>query len=121
MRKYALLFIGLAATTLLLAGCTASRPATASSAARTAQVEMPPSYRFDPASIQVAAGTTVTWTNSDNFTHSVQVQGQSDVHVVKPGESTQIKFDTPGTYSYICTFHPQNMTGTVVVVATSTQ
>jgi plastocyanin len=37
------------------------------------------------------------------------------VHVAKPGESIQITFDRPGTYSYVCTFHTQNMQGTVIV------
>jgi plastocyanin len=101
--------------TLLLAGCAPSRAASASGPTRTAHVDMPPSYRFEPASIQVSAGTTVTWTNSDNFTHSVQVQGQAEVHVAKPGESIQITFDRPGTYAYVCTFHTQNMQGTVIV------
>jgi plastocyanin len=45
----------------------------------------------------------------------VQVQGQSEVHIMRPGESTQITFDTPGDYSYVCTFHTQNMKGTVSV------
>jgi plastocyanin len=108
----------LAVATALLAGCggTAAR---ASSAApvRTSQVDLPPSYLFSPAAIQVAPGTTVTWTNHDNFSHSVQVQGQSDVHVMNPGQSAQITFDKPGTYAYVCTFHTQNMKGTVIVAA----
>ena len=86
--------------------------------AATNQVDLPPSYVFRPDAIQVTQGSTVTWTNHDNFTHSVQVQGQSDVHVMKPGESAQITFDGPGTYAYVCTFHTQNMRGTVLVRGT---
>jgi plastocyanin len=41
----------------------------------TTRVEMPPSYRFEPAVITVRAGSTVTWHNSDHFTHSVSVLG----------------------------------------------
>jgi plastocyanin len=98
----------------LLTGCA---PATqrASKSVRTSQVDLPPSYQFAPASIDVAPGTAVTWTNHDNFTHSVQVQGQSEVHMLRSGESTQISFDQPGTYPYVCTLHTQNMRGTVIV------
>ena len=100
----------------LLAGC-ASGSSAASAPVRTNQVDLPPSYVFRPATIEVPAGTTVTWTNHDNFTHSiqVQVQGQSEVHMLNPGQSTQITFDAPGTYPYVCTLHTQNMKGTVVV------
>jgi plastocyanin len=100
----------------LLAGCA---PATqrAAQPVRTSQVDLPPSYQFAPATIEVAPGTMITWTNHDNFTHSVQVEGQSEVHMLRPGESTQISFDQPGTYPYVCTLHTQNMRGTVVVTA----
>lgn len=107
---------GLSALALMV-GCSTGSAARASTApaVQTDHVGMPPSYRFDPTSIEVARGTTVTWTNSDNFTHSVQVDGQSEVHVAKPGESVQITFGQPGTYAYVCTFHTQNMRGSVVV------
>jgi plastocyanin len=104
----------LASAGLLLAGC--GRTSTsAAQAVQTAQVDLPASYKFEPAHIQVARGTTVTWTNHDNFTHSVQVQGQSEVHMLRPGETTQITFSSPGDFTYVCTFHTQNMRGTVTV------
>src|SRR3979411_538253 len=92
-------------------------PATTSSsqAVRTNHVDLPPSYQFAPANIEVRPGSMVTWTNHDNFTHSVEVQGQTEVHMLRPGESTQISFAQPGTYPYVCTLHTQNMRGTVVV------
>ena len=74
----------------------------------------------EAASAYMKPGTIITWTNHDNFTHSVQVHGQpagvdANVHMVSPGQSTQITFDQPGTYQYVCTLHTQNMKGTVVV------
>jgi plastocyanin len=78
------------------------------------EVEMVKSYRFDPKVIEVEAGDTVTWTNDDNFTHSVQVAGQSD-HKVEQGDSVSITFDKPGTYDYVCTLHRTEMDGTVIV------
>jgi plastocyanin len=80
-------------------------------------VTMPPSYRFDPPRIQVPAGTTVTWRNSDNFTHSVSVSdGSFPLLNLSPGQSGTIAFDQPGTYNYLCTYHAQDMQGTIIVV-----
>jgi plastocyanin len=104
----------LASAALLIAGC-GGTSSSAAPAVQTAQVDLPPSYKFEPAHIQVARGTTVTWTNHDNFTHSIQVQGQSEVHMMRPGETTQITFSSPGDFAYLCTLHSQNMRGTVSV------
>jgi plastocyanin len=101
---------------LALIGCSSPAGAATSAApAHTSQVDLPPSYKFEPAVIQVAPGTTVTWTNHDNFTHTVQVQGDSQVHTMRPGETAQITFNTPGTFNYLCTLHTQNMKGSVQV------
>jgi plastocyanin len=85
----------------------------------TNQVSLPPSYLFSPASITVKAGTTVTWTNSDNFTHSVRIPSQNGkvIGVMHPGEKVTYTFASPGTYHYDCSFHPNNMQGTVVVTS----
>ncbi|HEY8490604.1 MAG TPA: cupredoxin domain-containing protein [Dehalococcoidia bacterium] len=82
----------------------------------TDRVEMARSYRFSPETIQVTAGTTVTWTNRDNFTHTVRLLDGSGTDLrVEPGESTSITFERPGTYRYDCSLHPRDMQGTVVV------
>jgi plastocyanin len=80
----------------------------------TTEVTMAKSYRFDPKVIEIKAGDTVTWTNEDNFTHTVEVDGQED-HKVEQGESFSIRFDTPGTYDYVCTLHSKDMDGEVIV------
>jgi plastocyanin len=80
----------------------------------TTEVAMAKSYRFDPKTIEIEAGQSVTWTNEDNFTHTVQVDGQED-HKVERGESVSIAFDEPGTYHYVCTLHSQDMDGEVIV------
>jgi plastocyanin len=80
----------------------------------TTKVSMAKSYRFDPKTIEINAGDTVTWTNNDNFTHTVKVDGQED-HKVGRGDSVSIKFDKPGSYHYVCTLHSKDMDGTVVV------
>jgi plastocyanin len=80
----------------------------------TTEVKMVKSYRFDPETIEIRAGQTVTWTNEDNFTHTVEVEGQGD-HKVGKGESVELTFDEPGTFEYVCTLHSRDMTGTVIV------
>jgi plastocyanin len=104
----------LAATAVLglAVGCGGS-DATASPVATT-EVTMAKSYRFDPEVIEIEAGQTVTWTNEDNFTHTVQVDGQED-HEVDPGDGVSITFDEPGTYHYVCRLHSRDMDGEVIV------
>ena len=101
----------LAAAALALAGCGGNG---SSAPVHTTHVTMAKSYRFDPKVIEVAAGSTVTWTNDDNFTHTVEFDGQED-HKVGRGDSFAIRFDTPGTYHYVCSLHSMDMHGTVIV------
>ncbi len=75
---------------------------------------MPKSYRFDPKTIEVDAGATVTWRNEDNFTHTVEVEGREDMKVER-GESVSVTFSEPGTYDYVCTLHSHDMRGKVIV------
>jgi plastocyanin len=98
------------ALTALAAGCStrSSKPVA------TTNVEMAKSYRFAPAVIEVKAGATVTWTNHDNFTHTVKVDGRPD-HKVGRGDSVSLTFDKPGTYHYVCSLHSHDMSGTVIV------
>jgi len=106
-----------AAAVVALAGCAPSAAADASPVA-TSTVDLPPSYRFAPASISVAAGTSVTWTNYDHFTHSVQFLNgglPTEPLVMDPGQGATFAFTAPGTYRYQCHLHPQNMTGSVTV------
>ena len=101
----------LLALILFAAGCGSSE---STEPVATTEVQMAKSYRFDPKAIEIEAGDTVTWTNADNFTHTVQVDGQED-HKVERGESVSIVFDTPGTYHYVCTLHKRDMDGEVIV------
>ena len=101
----------LLALILFAAGCGSSESTEPVAAT---EVQMAKSYRFDPKTIEIEAGDTVTWTNVDNFTHTVQVDGQED-HKVERGESVSISFDTPGTYHYVCTLHRKDMDGEVIV------
>ena len=103
--------VALLVASVLAGGCGGSE---SSEPVATTEVTMAKSYRFDPKTIEIEAGQTVTWRNDDNFTHTVQVEGQGD-HEVGPGESVSIEFDTPGTYHYVCTLHSRDMDGEVIV------
>jgi len=61
----------------------------------------------------VKAGSTVTWTNMDEEPHTV-VSGQFRSNALDTKDSFSFKFDKPGTYSFVCTIHPQ-MVGTIIV------
>jgi plastocyanin len=98
---------------LLLAACA---PPAAAEPVATNQVDLPPSYRFEPAVITVPDGTTVTWTNHDNFTHNVRLlDGGGEVLDLPPGESVSHTFSGQGEHRYDCSFHPNDMSGVVVV------
>ena len=85
-------------------------------AAATANVTIS-DFRFTPATVTVVEGDTVTWTNDGPTGHSATASnGEFDTGIFPAGESRSETFDTPGTYAYICTPHP-NMEGTVVVEA----
>lgn len=105
------ILLGPVAAFALAAGCGGAGE---SEPVATTEVTMVKSYRFDPKTIEVEAGATVTWTNDDNFTHTVQVDGQED-HKVGQGESVSITFDQPGTHRYVCTLHSKDMDGEVIV------
>jgi len=115
--------LAIAVSTLAFAACSGSGSGTGgagSTPVATSTVDLPPSYKFVPADITVAAGTTVTWTNHDNFTHSVQFKDgglPTDPQLMKPGETATFTFKNAGTYHYQCSLHPQQMQGTVTVTA----
>ena len=73
--------------------------------------------RFEPATLNVAAGTTIRWFNDDALPHTVTAADISwDSGNLAPGEAFERRFDSPGTYGYLCRYHP-GMTGTIVVAA----
>jgi hypothetical protein len=76
-------------------------------------------FSFSPASVTVNVGESVTWTNSGPSAHSATAtDGSFDTGVFPRGGSRSHTFQEAGTFSYICTPHPQ-MKGTVKVVAAS--
>jgi LPXTG-motif cell wall-anchored protein len=72
-------------------------------------------FEFTPSDVTVAEGGTVTWTNSGQAPHTVTSDG-FDSGTLEAGDTYSETFDSAGTVSYRCNFHPE-MTGTVTVVA----
>jgi len=72
-------------------------------------------FKFNPATLTVPVGATVTWTNNDEEPHTIAAK---DGSFHSPGMDTHgtysFTFTTAGSYDYICSIHPF-MTGTVVV------
>jgi plastocyanin len=82
---------------------------------------------FDPTTITISAGDTVTWTVNQSIgePHSVTSgtpqdagkQFDSGINLKDNGQSFQFTFKDPGEYVYYCQVHPVEMTGKVVVLA----
>lgn len=89
-------------------------------------------YSFHEPVLEVTAGTTVTWVNHDEASHTVvaaEVNEQGKVVVaeerlfqsevlpsanIEPGRTFSFTFDEPGEYLYMCTVHA-NEVGRIIV------
>jgi amicyanin len=73
------------------------------------------SWAFDNPNLSIAAGQTVTWTNTGAQQHTVTTDDASvDSGLIDPDNTFSYEFDVPGTYTYHCTPHPW-MKATVTV------
>jgi plastocyanin len=78
-------------------------------------------FAYTPSGETVGVGQTVTWTNVGDSPHTVTPRASGDG--TSPFESTQIgpgetfvqTFNTPGSYAYFCSIHPDRMSGTITV------
>lgn len=66
-------------------------------------------YAYKAANLSVEQGDTVTWTNHDSVAHDVVVTSGPESFrspLLSTGESWSHTFSTAGSYSYICSLHP---------------
>jgi plastocyanin len=72
--------------------------------------------KFNPDSVTVKAGDTVTWTNNDTVGHDVTGDdfNSGDPGGLQNGDTFAHAFDKAGTFDYVCTVHP-GMEGSVTV------
>lgn len=127
MPEYSRLIPGIACIALVIlacitAGCSSGpapatpAPATASSGGgNTIAIR---NFAFDPSSLTVKAGSTVTWVNSDSAPHTIVSEAGAPAVIssdtLANGASFTFTFTRPGTYPYHCSIHP-SMKGTIIV------
>jgi plastocyanin len=73
-------------------------------------------YCFSPTILRVATGDPVTFTNKDPFEHSVLGANATwgDYDGLRRGKEVTYRFEKPGVYPYVCTYHV-GMVGVIVV------
>ena len=98
----------LAATIVLVS--LAARPALAADV----QVKIA-NFTFDPPTLTVKTGTTVTWVNADDIPHLVsEKDAKFRSSALDTGDKFSQTFSAVGTIEYFCAIHP-HMTGKIVV------
>ena len=78
---------------------------------------------FDPATLTVTAGITVTWTNKDNVKHDVTSGQPGNVeNAFDPSDNLsangthQVTFNTRRSFNYFCSIHASGHAGGRIVV-----
>jgi plastocyanin len=111
----------LAAAAVLLVGCGSSggdagQTSSGAGPARGGQLVTIEDYVYQPATITVAPGTTVSFDNEDSTAHTATSSdsGAFDTDAIQAGKSGTVTLDEAGTFSYYCVFHPF-MKGKIVV------
>ena len=111
---------------------TGANSASTPAATTAATVTMSDALRFEPATLTVVRGATVTWRNTSATMHTVtddpaKAVNKADATLpsgaqpwdsgnIDPGKMFQHSFDTPGTYKYFCSPHEAaGMVGTITV------
>jgi plastocyanin len=120
MSRYRRLAVGLlaaAGVAIAIAGLSAGGERTTARAAANVTITAR-DFFFNPSSVTIQVGDTVTWTNEQGF-HNVLL---GDSRLNQPGfpadpawnPPPQQTFNEPGSYTFVCEVHP-GMTGTVNV------
>ncbi len=112
---------------VLCCGCTGSgptggTPTPTGTPAQGGNAVIIQNFAFVPPTLQVSAGTTVTWTNRDSVDHQIinDATGQAAQgalfmsNPLPQGATYSFTFATAGTYAYHCNIHP-SMKGTITV------
>jgi plastocyanin len=109
MKNLALLAILTAS--VLIAGCTQQNP-TPSGNPNAVTIQ---NSAFNPSTLSVKVGTTVTWTNQDSIAHTVTSDSgnELDSGPIPSGQNYSHTFNAAGNFSYHCSIH--NMKAQVVV------
>jgi plastocyanin len=116
VRRRAVMAALIAGALLGLASGGASRAAQPSAAPAAADSSIAiRNFMFEPMSLEVAAGTKVTWKNFDGEPHTIHsIDDAFRSGALDRNDTFSFQFDKPGTYRYVCSIHPQ-MVATIVV------
>jgi len=81
-------------------------------------VEKDGKYLFDPATVTIAKGTKVVWTNDSDASHTVvsDTNAFSGSAAFEQNKTFEMVFNTLGTFAYHCSIHP-SMKATIIVTA----
>ena len=128
MRRFVCLALGLLSFGLI--GCSTSDES---------EVSLASGHRFEPETITVEVGTTVTWVSNSDDAHTVtayeesipdaasyfssggfasEEEARDDLPgaLLKSGDTYEVTFERPGTYAYFCIPHESDgMKATVIV------
>jgi plastocyanin len=69
-------------------------------------------FQFQPALVEVPAGSRVTWTNADDIEHTVtsgtpdRPRGRFEARLPGRGATAELAFTEPGVHDYFCERHP---------------
>ncbi|HYO29763.1 MAG TPA: ScyD/ScyE family protein, partial [Thermomicrobiales bacterium] len=92
----------------------AASPASGAASGTTTQVTIQ-NFAFDPATVEIAVGDAVEWTNEDAVAHTATADDKAfDSGNLNTGQTYTHTFEAAGSYDYICSYHPF-MKGTVTV------
>jgi plastocyanin len=118
--------LAVAAVVVAFSACSRATTATATKNAEVTKAPTPRNaeevviynYKFDPPTLTVSVGKTVTWYNRDIAPHTATHRSFSE-EAFDSGSLGHLAtfthtFRTPGSYAYLCVFH-QGMMGTIVV------
>ena len=116
-RTAQILLLACCCLTMLVAARSGHKPApTAADDAAKVTVS---NVKFEPRTLTVKAGTTVTWENKEGSHTVTSDTGAFESETLSAGQSFSHKFDKAGRYPYYCTFHGSkgghDMAGVIVV------
>lgn len=70
---------------------------------------------FNPNTLTISNGTTITWKNNENVGHNVVADnGLFSSGILSKGQNFSYTFTSSGTYNYSCSIHP-SMRGKIIV------
>jgi plastocyanin len=70
-------------------------------------------FSFNPGTLTVKKGATVTWINNDSASHTIKSNSFNSGNLAKGG-TFKFTFNDSGAFDYFCGIHP-SMTGKIVV------